>query len=198
MSRSPAADDGNADPRPYRSILGASFDSLPRAVRMFHEAPSGTDYTGHARIRRGRGRLAILATWGAGFPASCEDVPLVVQVNRTGFGESWLRSYAGHYRASLQFEGTGRWAGLMVEKFALVRIGMALVAEPSSLRLVVKRWSVAGIPMPLALAPRGEIVEFDDDGKYGFRIDVSSPLTGPVVFYEGLLEPVRREMRMAA
>ncbi len=162
---------------------------MPAAVRTLHEAPSGTTYRGEACVRRGRGILANLAARFAGLPPAARSVPVTVSISYDADRETWRRRYAGHVMTSTMAEGSGRWSRLMVERIGPVRLGMALVAEGSRLRLVPRRWSLLGMPMPLILAPNGSMFEEERDGRYRFHVDVSSPLTGFIASYSGWLEP---------
>ncbi len=57
------------------------------------------------------------------------------------------------------------------------------------LRLIVRRWSVFGIPLPLAFAPRGDAYEFAENGRFHFHVEIRLPLAGLVVAYRGWLVP---------
>jgi hypothetical protein len=177
------------DPRVplYRRLLGRRMEDLPDPVRRFHEAPEGTVFAGEATVRRGAGVLAALAGWLGGFPTAGRAVRLTVALTRSNGRETWVRDYAGHVMTSEQSEGSGRWSRLLVERFGAIRIGMATVVEDGRLRLVVRRWSFAGIPLPLSLAPGGDVSETASDGAFAFHVEVRSPMTGMIVTYEGRL-----------
>jgi len=66
---------------------------------------------------------------------------------------------------------------------------MALVLDAGRLRLVVRRWSCFGIPLPLALAPRGNTYESAEDGRFHFHVEIRHPLIGLIVGYRGWLVP---------
>jgi hypothetical protein len=66
---------------------------------------------------------------------------------------------------------------------------MALVCESECMRLVVRRWSVCGIPMPRALAPRGNSYEFAQAERFHFHVEIAHPFTGLIVRYRGWLVP---------
>ena len=77
----------------------------------------------------------------------------------------------------------------MCERFGPINVGMALVCEAGRMRLVVRRWSLFGIPMPLALAPRGNAYEFAEEGRFHFHVEIRHPFTGLIVGYRGWLVP---------
>jgi hypothetical protein len=65
---------------------------------------------------------------------------------------------------------------------------MALKSEGSRLRLVLRRWSVLGIPLPMWLCPHSDSYEASDDGRFRFHVEISHPLMGLIVRYRGWLE----------
>ena len=69
---------------------------------------------------------------------------------------------------------------------------MALVCESDRMRLVLRRWSMFGIPLPLFLAPRSNAYEFARDGRFHFHVEIGHPFTGPIVGYRGWLVPFAR------
>ena len=176
MSRPGTGGPGGESAPVYRRLLGEAFDALPQALRSFHGDPGGGTWTGAADVSRGRGAAARFAGWVAGFPPEGRGVPLTVEVRRDRGGETWVRDYAGHRMSSRQGEGFGRWSGLLVERFGPVRVGLALVAGNGGLSLGVRRWSVLGIPLPIVLAPGGDVRETEMDGRFAFHVEVASPL----------------------
>jgi hypothetical protein len=101
--------------------------------------------------------------------------------------EIWRRSFAGKSFSSIQYEGRGRFDRLLCERFGPLTFGLALVVDGGRLRLVVRRWSFFGLPLPLALAPGGDSHEFADQGRFNFHVEIAHPLTGLIVRYRGWL-----------
>jgi hypothetical protein len=66
---------------------------------------------------------------------------------------------------------------------------MALVADGSRLRLVLRRWSVFGVPLPIWLGPRSDSYETVEGGRFRFHVEIGHKLTGLIVRYQGWLEP---------
>ncbi|QCI64299.1 DUF4166 domain-containing protein [Phreatobacter stygius] len=58
------------------------------------------------------------------------------------------------------------------------------------LRLIPRRWSVLGVPLPLVLAPGGEAFETAADGRFHFHVEIGHRLFGLAVRCRGWLEPV--------
>ena len=85
--------------------------------------------------------------------------------------------------------GSGRSTRLLVERFGPLAFGMALVVEGPKLSLKLCRWTAFGIPLPMWLCPRSTAFESVEDGRFHFDVDISHPLTGPIVRYRGWLKP---------
>jgi hypothetical protein len=79
----------------------------------------------------------------------------------------------------------------LCERFGPLNFAMALVLEDGRLRLVLRRGSLFGIPLPRALLPRNNAYEFAKDGRFHFHVEIAHPLTGPIVGYRGWLVPRR-------
>jgi hypothetical protein len=80
---------------------------------------------------------------------------------------------------------------LLCERFGPLVFAMALVPEDGRLRLVLRRWSVFGVPLPVRLCPRSDSYEWVVDGRFGFHVEISHPLTGLIVRYRGWLVRTR-------
>jgi hypothetical protein len=63
------------------------------------------------------------------------------------------------------------------------------VVEDDRLRLVPRGWSLAGLRLPAAWAPRIEAYEFADQGRFHFHVAIDHRLTGLIVRYRGSLAP---------
>jgi hypothetical protein len=173
----------------YRAILGDAWRALPQAVRDVHGSVTTSVVAGRATVTRGRGALARLVAALFRFPPACEDVELKVTFRRARGVETWLRQFGEHRLTSVQFLGVGRYDGLLCERFGPLTFGLALLLDGDKLRLVVRRWSALGIPLPLALAPRSDSFETDAQRRFEFHVAIDLPLVGNVVRYSGWLEP---------
>ena len=103
--------------------------------------------------------------------------------------ETWTRIFAGKTMRSRQWQGAGRWEGLLCESFGPFTFGLALERGEGKLRLSVRRWAFLGLPLPLLLAPRGDAFEEEQDGRFRFDVAIALPLVGPIVRYRGWLLP---------
>jgi hypothetical protein len=174
----------------YRRLLGEAWDRLPASLRVLHDLRGEKRVVGQAAVDRGTGLLSRLVAAVIGFPAAGSEVPVEVAFQVRDGVETWQRRFAGRRFASTQAEGRGRSEGLVVERFGPVRVGMALVLDGDRLRLVVRRWSLLGLPLPVALAPNGDAWETEAEGRFRFHVEIRHPWTGLIVRYRGWLAPV--------
>jgi hypothetical protein len=170
----------------YRRILGSAYDALPFEIREMHHA---TEARGEASVERGAGFLAKLAAWFVGFPGATPRTPVRVIFDRADGRETWTRSFGAETFRSVQFAGSGRSDRLLVERFGPLAFGMALVVEGPKLSLKLCRWTAFGVGLPMWLCPRSTAFESVEDGRFHFDVEISHPLTGPIVRYHGWLKP---------
>jgi hypothetical protein len=173
----------------YRRLLGEAWNQLPAPLQAMHNLDTELTAEGVAQVERGDGGLARLAASVVGFPRAGKDIPVTVSFLVEDGRECWRRTFADRSFASIQEQGVGRFEHLLCERFGPLNVGMALVCEPDRMRLVVRRWSVFGIPLPLSLAPRGDAYEFAEKGRFHFHVEIGHPFTGLIVRYRGWLVP---------
>lgn len=183
-------DDGPADLTPlYARLLGDAWDQLPNEVRALHDFATTASVSGRASVERGRNPLARLAGLIMGFPRASADTPASVRFVQAGGVETWTRTFGDQTFSSRQFAGRGRSDRLLCERFGPLTFGMALVVGDGRLSLVLRRWSVFGLPLPMILCPRSNAYERAQDGRFHFHVEISHPLTGLIVRYRGWLAP---------
>jgi hypothetical protein len=173
----------------YRRLLGDAWNSLPQPLRAMHDLDAELSAEGVADVERGSGLLARLVACVIGFPRAGKDLPVTVSFRAEDGREHWKRTFAGRSFASIQEQGRGRFERLLCERFGPFNFGMAAVCDDGRMRLVLRRWSFLGIPMPLALAPREDAFEFARDGRFHFHVEIGHPITGLIVRYRGWLDP---------
>ncbi|MDH3667275.1 MAG: DUF4166 domain-containing protein [Paracoccaceae bacterium] len=179
----------------YRRILGAAFDELPEPVRRMHEVHESLVAEGRAEVTRGGNPLARGIAALFRFPKAGRDVPVRVSFTVEDGVERWERNFDDRKLVSWQSAGKGPCRHLMAERFGPFVFGLALVVEPGRLRLVPRRWTAFGVPMPRFLMPRGESFETVEDGKFRFHVEIRLPLLGLMVRYRGWLAPVASPSR---
>lgn len=173
----------------YRRLLGEAYDCMPDPLRTMHDLRDRMTVEGRASVTRGKGLLARIAAAIVGFPQAGDDVPVRVDFAVENGVERWTRTFAGRSFHSTQEQGRGRFEWLVCERFGPLCAGMALVLDEGKLRLVVRRWSVFGIPLPLWLAPQGDSHEYAENGRFHFHVEIKHPFTGLIVGYHGWLVP---------
>ncbi len=173
----------------YRRLLGAAWDRLPEPLRRMHEPGGGMVAQGRATVEGAGNAAARLIARTFGFPPAGADVAVRVRFTPTAQGERWERDFAGWRFVSHQAEGRDRSDRLLAERFGPFTFGLALVLDGDRLRLVPRRWSLLGLPLPLALMPGGEAFETVEDGRFRFHVEIGLPLVGRIVRYRGWLEP---------
>ena len=173
----------------YWRVLGDAWDELPETVRSMHEGRTSHRAEGFADVERGRGYLSRLAGTLFRFPDDKENVPVSVTFDVGPDQEIWRRTFGGQSFSSIQYAGRGRSQWLLCERFGLLTFGLALVVRDGRLHFVVRRWSMAGLPLPLFLAPVSRSHEASEGGRFHFNVEISHWLTGMIVRYRGWLEP---------
>jgi hypothetical protein len=170
----------------YQRLLGNAWETLPTSLKKLHTMRKAE---GRARVEVGKNPIAWLITNVVGFPKAGDDVPVNVSFEIKNNGELWQRTFAGRSFSSFHAEGQGYSQRLLSEQFGPFKFDQALVAADGKLSLVVRKWSMFGIPLPRALAPMGSAFEHETDGHFHFYVEIKLPLIGLIVRYQGWLIP---------
>lgn len=173
----------------YRQVLGDAFDQFPPQVQAIHDDTRDRTWTGTARVQRGTGLISKALGSAFGFPAPSTQIPVSVQFTPLKDGEKWTRRFGDQCFSSIQKPGTGRNDQLIAERFGPITVALALVQKDDKLFLIPRRWSLLGISLPKMLLPSGSSFETQVDGKFHFDVQISAPLIGLIVAYQGELEP---------
>ncbi|MBV9591370.1 MAG: DUF4166 domain-containing protein [Hyphomicrobiales bacterium] len=179
----------------YRRILGKAWTELPSEIHDIHNVADISWARGRARVERGRSVLARLAAWFVGFPESAKDIEITVKFEAQDGVERWTRRFGEKSFSSRQFAGSGRSSNLLCEDFGLLSFAMALVVDEGRLRLIPRRWSALGIPLPQWLCPRAIAYETVDNGRFHFHVEIGHALTGLIVRYRGWLVPMHNSAK---
>jgi len=184
MSSRPSA--ATLQPTVFQQVLRAPFFNLPDPVRALHSLRGRARYGGRVDIERGANPLARLCAAIAGLPPAMADAPLWVEFTADTRSETWRRDFGGHPMSSrLKCR-----KGLLVERLGPVQFRFLLHIADGAIY-----WNVAGVrllgllPLPVALFGRVQCREREHAGRYEFRVEASLPLVGPLIRYEGWLEP---------
>jgi len=171
------------------NVLGDLFTTLPVEVRTAHGGETLL-LTGKANADVGRGWMPALIRALFGFPRPGRDMPVSIAFSTDASGQdSWRRDFDGRRYSSRMKPGTGRRAGLLVERQQLFTWVFRLSVDADRrLILDVVAADVIGIPMPSMLRPRCHAFETGADGKFTFDIVVDIPVFGRLIRYWGVME----------
>lgn len=169
----------------YRRVIGPAYTVMPKPVRDMHDIVGDAGACGRGRVQRGGSPLARLVCAVMRFPPEGEHDLHVSFAERNGV-ERWTRDFSGHTFASDLSQRGGR----LVERFGPMRFSFDLPADASGLRMVMRGWSIFGVPMPLWLAPRSEAREWADGEDFCFDVPIALPGIGTVVHYSGRLRRI--------
>src|SRR3569833_394542 len=171
----------------FERLLGDAWLNLPESIRRLHTFSTESEVCGECVVERSSGWLANGIAFLFRLPPAGKDVPVSVRfLSETG-QERWIRTFGRHIFASTMSSGHGRSERLLCERIGPVEFAQALVIDDRCLRLVMRRWTVSGIPLPLWLGPRSNSYETEEDGRFHFHVDLSHPWFGPIVRYRGWL-----------
>lgn len=173
-------------PTLFQQVLGAPYYTLPDSVRALHAIRGEGRYAGRVTVTRGRGLLARLCAAAARLPRAMSDAPLTVTFLADARGERWRRDFAGARMHSRLWRGRHG----LEERLGLLRLRFALHVDAG-----VLYWNVTGVrvlgllPLPRAWFEGVYCQERERDGRYAFLVEAALPLAGPLIRYEGWLEP---------
>jgi hypothetical protein len=168
----------------YRRVMGDAFDRLSPALQAMHSVLRDQGAQGHARVERGPNPLARVIATAKGFPKSGE-YPLHVHFAERDGRERWTRDFGGQCFAS-----TSSAAGdEVIEGHGPMGFRFKLQEAGGGINMKMTGWSMFGVPLPLALAPRSPAREWEEDGRFHFDVPIDLPLIGRVIHYRGWLEP---------
>jgi len=176
----PAAD----GPAPlFQRLLGErALAALPARVQRIHRADRSRDYAGQAQVTRGTTRFSRLCGRLLRLPPDGLH-PLSVRIAPGATGERWTRRFGPHRLASaLSARG-----GCLVERIGPVALAFRLAVREGTLRWVLERVRVAGLPIPCALLDVNAR-EYVHAGRYRFEVTVRLPRGALLIAYAGWLD----------
>jgi hypothetical protein len=166
----------------YRRIIGPAYGALPHPVRAMHDVIGDAGAAGRATVRRGRSLVARVVCAVLRFPPEGEHELHVSFEERDGV-ERWTRDFSGHvFKSDLSQRG-----GRVVERFGPMHFSFDLPCDEAGLAMVMRGWSIFGVPMPLVLAPRSLAREWAEGEDFCFDVPIALPVFGAVIHYSGRL-----------
>jgi hypothetical protein len=168
----------------YARVMGERFAVLPEMVRRLHQVCGDSGASGEAIVTGGETVIARLIARIMRFPKAGSHPLHVSFVERDGV-ERWTRRFGDQTFISELSERNGR----LVERFGPLRFTFDLPSDARGLEMRLRRWSLFGMPLPLALAPRGVAREWEEQDRFRFDVPIALPLVGRIVHYTGWLDP---------
>lgn len=176
----------------FERVLEDEFQRLPAPLKDLHDVQDTRLFAGRASVERGEGLLSRMIGWWMGFPPRSCDVPVRVEMQRTGDGETWRRWFgAAAFRSHLS-RPAGARHGEITEHFGILSFRLALYRNGGVLQYPVDGGRIFGLfALPNALLPVSETREFvDEAGRAAFDAKVSVWPAGLIVRYKGWLRPI--------
>jgi hypothetical protein len=172
----------------YQRLLGAAWHDLAEPVRRSHADSSEVRCTGEFRIRHGAHPGARLIAQIARLPRESGCAAARLRIVPTEGGERWERFFDGRAFTSRQrAEG-----GLLVERVGAAEYRFRLAAEDGALIYraagVALRIGPLRLFLPSFVTPRAAGKEESREGRAHIFVEVSLPLIGRLIEYEGFLE----------
>jgi hypothetical protein len=169
----------------YERVMGDRFSALPLSVRSIHSALRDGGAAGRAEVVRGRNPLVRLIASVIGFPDEGAHGLHVAFAEREG-KERWTRDFSGRTFSSVLSQRGDR----LTERFGALSFDFDLPSDGTGLRMILRRWRLGPLPLPLFLAPKSEAREWEEGERFHFDVPIALPVLGPLVHYRGWLEPV--------
>jgi hypothetical protein len=132
----------------------------------------------------------------ARLPAEGESVDVRLQVTAQEEGEEWRRTFAGRPLLSMQYD---RGAGLLMERLGTVEMLLRLEVVGGALSYqtvsAAMRLGSLRIPLPYRLSPHVTAWEkaVGDTNRIHVSVDVTMPLLGRLIAYDGILTLVEAQ-----
>lgn len=169
----------------FAQVLGPAFERLAPQVRALHSIPAHQRWSGQGEVLRGSHWLVAPCAWLARLPpSSC--VPVTVEFVVDASGERWNRRFGPARMASRLWQREGR----LFEQLGAVRFRFGLHEEAGQILWRAERaWAFGVLPLPTRWFAQVQCREREHAGRYEFLVDVSMPLIGRLIRYEGWLLP---------
>ena len=177
----------------YERVIGDRFAALAPAVRAIHQVYGDGGAAGHGHVRRTKGLVGRAICNFMRLPPS-GTCPVHVAFEERNGVETWTRDFGGHQFRSVLRQRRDR----LTERFGPASFTFDLNSDEGALRMVLRRWELLRIPLPLFLAPKISAREWQEGERFHFDVAVALPLIGPVIAYSGWLQPELAQEERAA
>lgn len=171
----------------FEQVLGSAFGQLPQQVRALHSLRGRQRWSGQGEVLRGSHWLVGPCAWLARLPPTA-TVPVSVEFVIDAGGERWHRRFGPARMNSRLWQRDGR----LMEQLGAVRFRFGLQVVDGQIQWQVQRvWAFGLVPLPARWFTRVHCREREHGGRYEFLVEVSLPLVGRLIRYEGWLLPER-------
>lgn len=168
-----------------RRVLGRGVERLAGPVVAVHDRQTKATFSGAGRARGSKAPAARLLRAMLGVPDPGDYPGLRVTITPDRTGETWTRDF-GARGFSSRLVGLGE-PGAFEERFGPLWFRFQADPARGGFRWRFVGWSLAGLPLPNALAPRIRALSFAKDGVYRFRAITAHPWLGLIFAYSGRL-----------
>lgn len=169
----------------FAQVLGPAFEQLAPQVRALHSIAERQRWRGQGEVLRGSHWLVAPCAWLARLPPT-STVPVTVEFVVDAAGERWNRQFGRARMASRLWLRQGS----LYEQLGAVRFRFGLREEAGQVFWRAERaWAFGLLPLPARWFTRVHCREREHAGRYEFLVDVSMPLIGRLIRYEGWLLP---------
>lgn len=173
----------------FAQVLGAAFERLSPQVRALHSVRRRQRWSGQGEVLRGTHWLVAPCAWLARLPPT-SSVPVSVDFVVDAQGEQWNRQFGPARMHSRLWQREGR----LFEQLGAVRFRFGLREDAGQILWRAERaWAFGLLPLPASWFAQVQCREREHAGRYEFLVDVSMPLIGRLIRYEGWLLPVTDE-----
>jgi hypothetical protein len=170
----------------YRRVLGDDFDRLPEVTRRLHRGRPAIIAVGEAEVTPAANGLGRMVAGIFGLPRTAGRQPVRVVIESRDGREHWTRFFGDRPMRSVMSAAPGN---LVEEQFGPCRMRMRLVARSTGLDMERVSGRLWGVPLPGFLLPRIRATErVDEYRRHAFDVEITAPLLGRLVAYQGWLE----------
>ncbi len=174
--------------RPSIHGNGDSYDLLPVSVRDMHKRHNGETVRGRATVTNGNTNTARFVARLLRFPPPQTDAPLTTSFQEDGNRVRISRALGDHFLVTDFYRGPR--PGQLFETFGTFKLLIDCACDTSGIHMkLMKFWLWRTLPLPLWLAPSIDATEFAKGDHYAFRVNISLPLIGSILTYDGTLAP---------
>ncbi len=172
----------------YQRVLAEKFDALPPTIKAVHTFEDPKQLSGEADVHCNETMIGWLLLRFMRLPRSGKRQKARIRLEQDGPGEQWHRSF-GCDSFSSRVRPHGKKPDRIVESMAGVSAVIALQVIPGGLQWEIESLSLIGLPLPRCIAPVTKATEREVNGLYRFDVSISLPLLGPLISYQGWLQP---------